>query len=333
MLPEYWPTLDWKTCPPEEQGIDPRMVEKIDAYARLPKAGGLYSLVVICNGYIVCERYFAGHGPQDGHQIKSVIKSIFSALTGIAIKEGFIESLDTPIYRYLPQYDQFEKQPELKRITIRHVLTMSSGLYWQLGVHAHQPLVTRIVNSPDWTGTVLSLSLQAKPGTKWAYKEADSMLISAILHGATGKSAYEFARQYLLTPLGMQSPPWPADPQGNSHNYAWISPGIALTGRSMAKLGYLFLKEGQWDGREILSPWYVRESWKPIYNTDWRQGKYGLMWWVKEGYYSANGWGGQAIAVHPAKNMVVVTQAESDTRKSKEYDLIDAVIFPSVGFT
>ncbi len=305
MSPGNWPTVDWQTSSPEEQGIDPRLDEKIDAYMRLPKARGLFSLLVIRNGYLVCERYFAGCGPQDGHQIKSVIKSIFSTLTGIAIQEGFFESLDTPIYRYLPQYEQFQKRPELKRITIRHVLTMSSGLYWQLGIHAHQPLVTQIINHPDWIGAVLNLPLQSAPGTKWAYKEADSMLISAVLRGATGKSAYEFARQYLLTPLGMESPPWPADPQGNSHNYEWISPGLALTARSMAKLGYLFLQEGRWDGQVILSPGYVRESQAPCFITDWWGGaRYGLMWWVKDHYYSACGHGGQEIAIHPAKNVV-----------------------------
>ncbi len=327
MSPDYWPTTDWKTCPPEAQGVDPSLGDKIDAYARLPKAKGLYSVLVIRNGYIVCERYFAGRGPGDGHQIKSVIKSIFSTLTGIAIKEGLIESLDAPIHRYLPQYEQFQKRPELKRITIRSVLTMSSGLYWQLGVHAHQPLVTQIVNSPDWTGAVLNLPLQAAPGTNWSYKEADSMLISAVLSGATGRSAYEFARQYLLAPLGMQSPLWPADPQGNSHNYEWISPGIPLTARSMAKLGYLFLHEGQWDGKEILSAEYVREGHKLYFVTNWGGARYGLMWWVEDDYYAARGWGGQTITVNPKKQMVVVTQAESDTRKSKEYDLIDEVIF------
>jgi len=330
MPPDIWPTQDWQNARPEEQGIDPRLAEKIDAYMRLPESIGLYSLLVIRNGYIVCERYFAGCSPSDGHQIKSVIKSIFSTLVGIAIKEGFIESLDTPIYHYLKQYEQFQRRPELKRITVRHVLTMTSGFYWQLGVHAHQPLVTPIINSTDWTASVLNLPLQDSPGTKWAYKEADSMLISALIRGATGKSAYEFARRYLLEPLGMQSPVWPSDPQGNSHNYVGISPGLALTARSMAKLGYLFLRDGQWEGKQILNQSYVQECRTPYFATNWREGHYGLMWWVSDDYYSANGFGGQTIAVNPAKDVVVVTQANSDTRKSKSYDVIRSIILPFI---
>ena len=330
MASDDWLTQDWPTSRPEAQGVDPQLVEKVDQYARQPASSGLYSVLVIRNGSIICERYYGGCGPCDGHQIKSVIKSIFSTLVGIAIREGLIESLDTPIFQYLGQYTQFQKRPELKRITIRHVLTMSSGLYWQLGVHAHQPLVTQILHSPDWTGAVLNLPIQYAPGTTWVYKEADSMLISAILRGATGRSAYEFARQYLLAPLGMESPAWPADPQGNSHNYLGISPGLALTARSLAKLGVLFLEEGQWAGNQILDAAYIHDCTRPSFTTNWREGQYGLMWWVGQGYYAANGWGGQTIAVHPQKNLVVVTQAESETRKSKSYSLIQEIIFPAI---
>jgi CubicO group peptidase (beta-lactamase class C family) len=325
-----WPTVDWQSCAPEEQGIDPLLSQKIDAYVRLPKGKGLFSVLVIRNGWIVSERYYAGFTRTDGHQIMSVVKSIYSTLIGVAIQKGLIQDLDEPIFHFLPQYEQFKKRPELKQIRLRHVLSMSSGLYWQFGVHGHQPLLKQILKTSDWVGAILDLPLRNPPGTHWAYKEADSILASAIVHGATGLSADDFGQQSLFAPLGIASPVWPSDPQGNSHNYPWLGPGVPLTARSMAKLGYLLLKDGRWEENELLPSWYVQECGKPCFQTDWTLGQYGLMWWIKDGTLAANGWGGQRILTHRGKNLVIVTQGEANTAKSKDYDIVETVILPAV---
>jgi CubicO group peptidase (beta-lactamase class C family) len=317
---QSWPIPDWQTADPAAHGFDPRLADKLDHHLRARRAAGLYSLLVIRDGWLVYERYFHGFAAKDAHQIMSVVKSFYSALVGIALRLGLIASLDTPIAHFLPEYSQFQRQPLLQNITIRHVLSMSSGLYWQFGVHGHQPMIHRITACPDWTAAVLDLPLQHKPGTHFLYKEADAILISAVISHATGHSAYDFACQHLFAPLGINTPIWPTDPQGNSHNYAFLGPGAPMTARNLARLGLLYLNAGQWDDREIISPDYIAECTQPSFASSVIGERYGLMWWLHPEYSFASGYGGQTIAVIPQHRVVVVIQADHDRGNPKGYN-------------
>jgi len=328
---DTWPIPDWQTAAPETQGFDPHLADRLDHYLRARRAAGMYSMLVIRDGWLVYERYFQGFTAADAHQIMSVVKSFYSALVGIALRLGLIPSLDTPICQFLPEYPQFQRQPLLQHITIRHVLNMASGLYWQFGVHGHQPMIGRITASPDWTAAILDLPLQHKPGTHFLYKEADAILISAVLSHATGRSAYDFACQHLFTPLDIHTPAWPTDPQGNSHNYVFLGPGAPMTARNLAKLGLLYLNAGQWDGRTIIDPDYIAESTRPSSASPVIGEHYGLMWWLHPEYAFASGYGGQTIAVMPHRRLVVVIQADYDRGNPKGYnDVITQAVLPAI---
>ena len=292
---------DWQLVPADQVGLDAdRLDQSVEDIGALD---GVQGVLIARRGRLVAERYFRGAAGHRPHNLKSASKSVLSALAGLAVEEGVLE-LDQPIADVLPEAADLD-DPRKQAITVRHLLTMTSGLgSTSFGNYGSW------VASRNWVLAAMARPLEAAPGTRFSYSTGGTHLLSATLARAAGKSTHDFAREHLFGPLGIRHSAWARDPQGihvGGNN-------LSLLPRDMLKFGQLYLNRGRWDGRQIL-PWqWVDESTRPGLAGPRGRGRiyggYGYLWWLRgpreRGAYIASGYGGQYIYVSPAEDLVVV---------------------------
>jgi CubicO group peptidase (beta-lactamase class C family) len=300
-LPEYWPTSAWQTSTPEQQGIDSaRLVAMLAEIQN--QAYPIHGLVVIRNGYLVLELYTPPFQADSRHYIASASKSFTSALIGIALEQGDIPGLEAQVLDLLPGRTVLDPDPRKQAITLEHLLTMSSGLDWPTQGLREQ-LGDGLQAAQDEAQFVLDRPMAVEPGATFNYNTGGTLLLSAILAQATGQSALEYAQERLFTPLGITNVQWWADLSGITQGGS----GLELTPRDMAKFGYLYLKDGIWEGKTLIPAEWVKTSTQAHIEAGYLDLDYGYQWWVHpSGVYQARGFGGQRIFVLPEQQMVVV---------------------------
>jgi len=290
---DYWPTGGWRTSTPEEQGMDSEELTEVIDYLQRQRGFDIHSLLIIRNGYIVTDAYFYPFAQNSKHDLASATKSFTSTLIGIAIDQGYIESVGQPVLDFFPEHTVANLDANKEAMTLEDLLTMRSG--FKCSNQGSQSTDVQMWMSSDWVQFALDLPMSTEPGTHYNYCNQNSHLLSAIIQETTGMSALAFAQKYLFEPLGVSDVIWSADLQGN--NCGWGD--MKLSPHDMAKLGYLFLNDGVWDGQQVVSATWV----KAATSGD----RYGYQWWLKpSGFYFATGVGGQEIWVLPDQNMVVV---------------------------
>ena len=299
--PDYWPTDGWQTTTPEEQGFD--SLKLAEGLSTVQKAGfPIHSLLIARNGRILLEAYFYPYDGKAPHSTSSVTKSITTTLIGIAIDQGKL-SLDDHMVSFFPEYTIANLDARKKAITIRHLASMSAGM--ECNGLPDELTVRDMEASPDWVQFALDRPMASEPGKQWNYCGLWMHLLSAILEKATGMPAQEFARINLFEPLGIQAGTWPADPQGVNMGAG----NLRLLPTDMAKLGLLWLQQGKWNGRQIVSSEWVRQS--VVRRFQAGSDSYGYGWWISDGLagpsYDAVGTGGMRITVDPTLNLVLVT--------------------------
>jgi CubicO group peptidase (beta-lactamase class C family) len=297
-----WPTEAWLVSTPAAEGMDPALLSELDAAIEQRRIG-IHSLLIVRNGAIVSERYVPPYGAATRHRQYSVTKSVTSALVGAAIADGRIPGVTAPLATLLPPGSLAGDDVRRQAITLEHVLTMTTGLAWVEG----DPAYGRMVRSPDWVESVLELPMAEAPGARFNYCSGCSHLLSAILDRAVERDVLGYAQESLFAPLGIRDLRWETDPAGRPVG-GW---GLELTPRDMAKLGYLYLNQGQWDGRQIIPAEWVEASVTAHVATDEEFG-YGYQWWTypRYGAYFARGLGGQLVIVVPERALVVVITAD-----------------------
>jgi CubicO group peptidase (beta-lactamase class C family) len=352
---DYWPTAGWRNAAPEDKGMDPAVLDDLDSMVP-----DLYpqvrSVLVIRHGYLVYERYWRGVAAGDGHNVYSVTKSLVSALIGIALRDRHLQSLDQTVEELLADHLPATADPRLRRVTVKQLLTMTSGLAGDdSSLGGDDRTSERMAQSRDWVRHILSRRLETAPGESFAYSSATSHLLSAIVADATGQSTMAFARAELFAPLGIATddaleqrvrhwPPtqaeleayeqapvaWPRDPQGYHYGGAFLK----LPARDLAKLGYLYLNGGRWDGAQVVPADYVAASTRPQSDPPVGPGDYGYQWWVtnQTGHdgFRAMGFGGQLIQVIPDLDLVVVITSDADQERHDAPNLVGAAIVPAV---
>ena len=298
--PVPWSTEGWQTSAPEKQGLDSEELAALITYLQEQDDFNIDSLLIIRNGYVVTDAYFYPFTEGSLHDLASVTKSFTSTLVGIAIDQGAIEGVEQPVLNFFPTRSVANLDANKEAMTLEDLLTMRSGFEC---ISQDEFTLSEMRASPDWVQFALDLPMTTEPGTRFAYCSPNPHLLSGIIHEVTGMSALEYAHEHLFAPLGITNVIWPTDPQGN--NWGWGD--LKLSPDDMAKLGYLFLNEGLWDGQQVVSTEWVEAATSPL--TPAVGGSdYGYQWWVNPsgGYYEAAGYGGQQIYVLPDLDMIVV---------------------------
>ncbi|MFI1485471.1 serine hydrolase domain-containing protein [Streptomyces sp. NPDC020747] len=303
---------DWSSTAPEAQGLDSTKLRR--GLAKLGNNASLSSVLVIRHDRLVAERYYHGSGAQRSNNVHSASKSVLQALVHIAVAKGDIGSLDDPVADYLPEYFG-NATPDKKKITIRHMLTMRSGLDW-----TEDSTESQVEETSNWIRAILGRDLVSVPGTTYNYSSGNTHIVSAVLQKATRMSTCQFAHQYLFGPMGITAEHWGRDPQGVfSGGY-----NVYLTSREMAKFGLLYLHDGKWGGRQLVPPGAVRAAQTRTTQVD-DVFAYSEGWWLQtiseRSMYFAWGFGGQFIYVIPSADIVlVISENTSNNGANEEID-------------
>ena len=299
--PDYWPTKAWRSASPESQGVDSNLLVKMLETIGEKKIA-IYSVLVIRNGYLVLDAYSYPYDSDDKSNIHSCTKSVSSALVGIGIDKGYIKDVNQPVLDFFPKRVAKNLDADKKSMTLENLLTMTSGLECRdSGLHDWRGL-RQMKSSADWVQFIIDLPMVDVPGTRFEYCNGASFLLSAILQKQTGMNTLSFANKYLFTPLGIFDVRWPSNPQGITagHSDLYMKP------HDMAKIGYLYLNDGMWDGKRIISSQWIKASTRKHIAATLTPG-YGYQWWiVSPGIYTAVGLKGQFILVAPETNMIAV---------------------------
>lgn len=292
----------------------------------------LQSLLVSHAGELVFEEYFNGTDPRRPANMKSASKSVISALVGLAIDAGYIESVQEPIANYLPEYMASLEDTAKLSITIEDLLTMRSGLETTSNRN-----YGRWVLSDDWVAFALQQPLVAEPGTRMLYSTGSTHLLSAIITRATGMDTKTFAERELTSPLGYNMSYWSQDPKG----IYFGGNDMEMTPRQMLRFGELYLNQGRYRGEQILSPQWVQVSHHPHARSPRGQGRYyGYGWWLRDlagmQVPTAWGYGGQLIFVVAELDLVVVATSDSNPAPERRghlralYQLVeDEILWPA----
>ena len=328
----YWPTAQWRTCKPEEVGMDSEKVLEAIEYAATPRFNN-EGLVIIRKGYIVGEAYFGRFKMNRRHVSHSMAKSFSSTLIGIAIDQGLIKSIDEKLCTYYDSWDCDNQEDPRSRITIRHAMTLTTGLEWHEDWSKWDPATNDALKMGQDNHFVKYMSERKglhEPGQKFFYSTGDPMLLTLVIQKATGMTAMEFAQKNLFDPLNITNARWAKDLDGYTAT-AW---GLMLTVRDYAKFGYLFLNKGRWEDRRIVSEEWVEKATKTDPGVAMWQA-YGYLWHVNlplrlkwsgsresrkdipaDGYM-AEGVLGQNIFIIPSKDLVIVRVA-NETKGSMD---------------
>lgn len=338
-----WQCSDLAACRIDGSRIIPLIEQILQG-----KHDDIHSFLIVKNGRLVLEEYFAEHGRRHGHfitalfrdkvhHLASTTKSVTSTLVGIAIDQGRIRSVEDPIYQYLPAYHPLFSGDK-KRIRIRDMLTMTAGFEWrQFRVSDERNDGMQMWATDDVIRYVLQKPLEAGPGEKYNYTNGVPTVTGAIIKYAVGMGVREFAEENLFQPLGILEYLWTSYPDGSVETDG----GLALRSRDLAKIGQCFLDNGTWHGMRVVSERWVTEATKERLTF----GKsnlwgYGYHWMLAESRigsrlmrsYFVPGDGGQMLAVFPEFSMVVVFTAGNygSDPNAVYYALFEEFILPAV---
>jgi CubicO group peptidase (beta-lactamase class C family) len=279
------------------------------------------SVLVLRHGTIVLEQYYRGSTVSSTHDLYSVTKSFVSALVGMAIDQGVVQGVEQKALDFFPGRTFANPDPRKAAMTVENILTMSTGLQWNEGDPEYQALYV----SGDWVANMFNRPIVVDPGSRFNYCSGCTHLLASIVQQATKTNVKDFAKKYLFQPLGIDNFIWDTNPQGEAIG-GW---GLKLAPRDMARLGYLYLHQGSWNGQQILSPSWIETSTRSHISTG--DGSYGYQWWIYPDLnaYAAQGRYGQMIFVQPKSDLVVVFTATIDGL-NPELDLIKSYIIPAI---
>ena len=258
----------------------------------------VYSLIILKDNDIVFEKYYRNALKDDVRNVASVAKSIVSAIMGIAIQQGVIKSERERVLDFFPGYLHVDSDPNILRIRIKNILTMTSGLYYLRLAGDSQPVYARRKSSDDWIKYMLDLPVKHPDMKTFCYSNFDADLCAAVIHKAIKTDLHDYANEYLFSRIGIDVKWNYDDPLG------LIPVDMCLTTRDMAKFGQLYLQNGCWMGQQVINKEWIEKSRKNYGNN------YGYLWWIDEDTYFASGGGGSLIWIIPKEGIVVASQCK-----------------------
>jgi CubicO group peptidase (beta-lactamase class C family) len=336
---------DWPTGAPKEFGIDPGKLAAFDADIAAGKYGLVDSMLVLRCGTAVYDKSYKhdygqiygeraktpgplNHDPQgpynyfstnfhpfyqgsDMHTMQSVTKTVTSVTIGVArTRDDFTASLDTPIVKYFDAKKIANMNARKKRITIGDLLTMTAGLEWHEDLPYDDPKNSAdlMEASHDWIKYAVDQPMADDPGKTFVYNSGAAELLAQVFKKVTGKEVDDYAADHLFKPLGMRYF-WKRSPTGLPDTEG----GLYLSAHDLAKIGQLYLKGGMWEGKEVVSSYWIKQSVAAHVDVPGGAWKYGYLWWLQsfgsepeDVAWTARGFGGQQLIVIPEYDMVVV---------------------------
>ena len=302
-----WPTHGWQTSTPEEQGMDSAELAKLVDFGKTRK---LDSLLLVRHGRIVLDVYYDPFPADFPHVFHSATKSITGSLIGIALNDGLLDGLDRPVLDFFRDRTIENVDERKKAMTVQHLLDMTSGIQWQEPLSGPYTSSFEMSRSPDWIKFVLDRPMANAPGDTFDYNTGNSQLLSAIITKLTGMSARDYAKARLFGSLGISTVYWPYDPQ----RHATGGFGLVMLPRDMAKIGYLYLRDGEWEGKRLLPPGWIEKVSRAT--VDMKQPnapslRYANSFWAfpDKKVFMAVGFQCQLLMVFPELDIVAVTTA------------------------
>ena len=284
---------------PESRGIESDRLRRLLSALAQDRHVHMHAITVLCDGAVICEASAPGYDRNLPHTTYSMCKSVVGLAVGFLYDEGRIE-LDRPAHRYFPPEALPRLSSKMKVVTVRHLLTMTSGVAFA---------ETGVATETDWVRAFFASDLRFEPGTAFAYNSMNTYILSALVRAITGEGLMDFLRPRLFAPLHIQNVFWETCPMGIEKG-GW---GLYIAQEDMAKIGHLCLEGGCFEGQRILSEAWLHEATtaKCIVADEVGAYHYGYqIWCAKEGdSYLFNGMLGQDTWVCPRHRMVVVVNA------------------------
>lgn len=334
-----------------DTGIDSILINKIDTAIRNGTYPNIHSLHIVRNNKLVYENYWPGkdeswgddlgiriHDENSLHDVRSISKSVVSACVGIAIQQGKIKSIDQKVFDFFPEYKKLDTGL-ISSLTIKHLLTMSSGLVWNEEVPYDNPENSeiRMIRSSNPVEYVLSQPLEFEPGVSWKYNGGTTQLLAAIIEKGTGKKIDLFAQEYLFQPLDIKQFEWAKYPDTDQPAAA---SGLRLRSRDLLKFGLLYNNNGTWNGNQIIPKKWIEESFQSHVQRP-GDGAYGYQFWLWQDtinnkptpFIGCVGNGDQRIFFDKTHDLVVVTTAGNYNKwtiKKNTYALMKEYIYPAL---
>lgn len=293
-------TWQFPRSTPETQGIPSHTIVAFLDHAR--KLRDLHSFMLVRHGHVIAEGWWQPYAADQVHYLYSISKSFTSTAIGMAIAEGKLQ-LDDPVISFFPQQAPADPSPELASMTVRHLLTMSTGHL------SNSKLTLMEAADGDWVSAFFRHPIECQPGTRFFYTSAATYMLSAIFHAVMGQDILAYLQPRVLDPIGITDATWDRCPRGLSVG-GW---GLSLSTESIARFGQLYLQNGQWQGQQLVpSDWIAQATSYQIDCSedreypDWQQG-YGYQFWCsRHNSYRADGAFGQFCLVLPDQDMVIV---------------------------
>jgi CubicO group peptidase (beta-lactamase class C family) len=343
-----FPTRGWPVATPQAVGLNAKVLDSLDAEISAGRYGYVDRMLVIRRGRIAYDRAYTHdyariyadsarvngalnpHDPtgpynyynpwwhpyyrKEGlHTLQSVTKTITSVVIGTAVARNEFPGIDTPVLSFFDVAKVKNVDERKRRMTIRHLLTMTAGIEWNENLPYADPRNAAVAMeaSTDWIAFTIDRAMSDEPGSRWNYNSGASELLAYIFRKATNTDIEEYAARHLFAPLGIQRWFWKRTP----HGLVDTEGGLYLEARDLAKIWYLFLRNGSWDGRQLLTPEWVKTSISPLVpvGPGANAAKYGLKWWLypdprgADRYvWGGSGFGGQIPMAFPDDDMIVV---------------------------
>ncbi|MBN1961281.1 MAG: serine hydrolase [Deltaproteobacteria bacterium] len=312
--PEFIDTLIPVSTPVAE-GISPEIIQSIITEIETRKLQ-VHSLLIIKNGKRVCEQYGIDKNqqltPNDKHVLYSTTKTFTSMLIGLCINDGFIKSVDQRILDFFDINEITKPSSKKNNITIKHLLTMHSGLKYLEGTAADFKVFSEACSACKF----LSRSMVAEPGIKWNYSTADSQILAEIIRRATGVTPFDYANEKIFKPLNITDITWDTDASGTH----WGGIGLYLRPRDLARFGLMLINEGKFANQQIIPSAWIKNATTPqvTATSGWDVGvQYGYHCWVPPfGGFATQGYMGQNMYVLKERNLIVVFTAELSPPKT-----------------
>jgi CubicO group peptidase (beta-lactamase class C family) len=336
------------------EGIDSTIILSLDSSIQKGIYPNIHSLLIARNNKLVHEEYWDGkdeswgndlgitiHAKDSLHDIRSISKSIVSACIGIALEKGQIKSVEQKVFDFFPEYAKLDTGLKLE-LSIKHLLTMSSGIAWNEDVPYDNPENSEIkmTRSPDPIAYVLSQPMDFPPGKVWKYNGGTTQLLAAIIEKTTGKPVDQFAKEYLFRPLGITNFEWVKYP---GTNLPAAASGLRLRSRDLLKFGLLYYNKGNWGGQQIIPASWVDESIQSHVNRpgSGNTSGYGYQFWLwtdtimnkPTKLVACVGNGDQRIYVDKKKNLIIVVTAGNYNKwdiKNNSYAMLKDYIYPAL---